>query len=128
MPFAFWCLIVAWVWVYLSKGPVAVAMNRAGGYDNHHPRAQQAQLTGWGARATAAHANGFEAFAPFAAAVLTAHVLGGPAGLVNGLAATFVVARVAYSLLYIADLATLRSLIWGIGWFATLGLFISPLF
>ncbi len=33
-------LIVAWVWVYLSKGPVAVAMNRAGGYDNHHPRAQ----------------------------------------------------------------------------------------
>lgn len=127
MPIYFWCVVVAWVWVYLCKGPVAVAMNRLGGYDNHHPRAQQAKLTGWGARATAAHLNGFEAFAPFAAAVLTAHVLDASAGLVTGLAITFVVARIAYSLLYVADLATLRSLVWAVGWFTTLGLFISPL-
>ena len=44
------------------------AMQRAGGYDNHLPRAQQAQLEGWGARSVAAHQNGFETFAPFAAA------------------------------------------------------------
>lgn len=67
MPVYFWCVMLAWIWVYLSKGPVAMAMNKLGGYDNRNPRAQQAELTGWGARATAAHANGFEAFAPFGA-------------------------------------------------------------
>ena len=128
MPIAFWCLVAAWLWVYLSKGPVALAMHRLGGYDNHHPRAQQAQLTGWGARALAAQANGFETFPAFAAAVLSAHVLGGHAGLVSGLAVTFVVMRLAYTTLYIADLAAMRSLVWTVGWLATLGIFASPLF
>jgi uncharacterized MAPEG superfamily protein len=128
MPIAFWCLVAAWLWVYLTKGPVALAMHRLGGYDNRHPRAQQAQLTGWGARAMAAHANGFEAFAPFAAAVLSAQFLGGHAGLVSGLAITFVAVRMAYTILYIADLAAVRSLVWTVGWLATLGIFVSPLF
>lgn len=127
MPLYFWCVVGAWVWVYLGKGPVAVAMNRLGGYDNRNPREQQSQLTGWGARATAAHANGFEAFAPFAAAVLTAHVLGASANLMSSLAITFVVVRIAYTLLYIADRSTLRSLVWTIGWLATLAIFVSPL-
>ena len=53
--------------VYCTKLPVAVAMQRAGGYDNRMPRVQQARLEGWGARSVAAHQNGFESFAPFAA-------------------------------------------------------------
>jgi uncharacterized MAPEG superfamily protein len=104
-----------------------VAMNRLGGYDNHHPRAQQARLEGWGARAMAAHQNGFEAFAPFAAAVLTAHVLGAPPAWTAGLSTAFVAARIVYTVLYVADLSTLRSLVWSLGWLATLGLFLSPL-
>jgi uncharacterized MAPEG superfamily protein len=102
-------------------------MHRAGGYDNHHPRAQQSTLTGWGARALAAHLNGFETFAPFVAAVLVAHVAGAPTGLVTGLALLFVVARVAYVACYIADLSSLRSAVWGVGFLATLGLFLAPL-
>jgi len=66
----FWCIVAAWFVVYAGKLPVAAAMHKAGGYDNHHPRSQQAALTGWGARSLAAHLNGFETFAPFAAAVL----------------------------------------------------------
>jgi uncharacterized MAPEG superfamily protein len=124
----FWCIVAAWAVVYLTKLPIAAAMNREGGYDNHHPRAQQAKLTGWGARALAAHLNGFETFAPFAAAVLVADVAGAPASLVTGLALLFVVSRVAYVALYIADLSSLRSAVWGVGFLATLGLFLAPLF
>jgi uncharacterized MAPEG superfamily protein len=128
MSIAFWCLIVAWVWIYLSKGPVVVAMAKLGGYDNHHPRAQQAKLEGWGARALASHQNGFEAFPAFAAAVLTAQVLGGSPEWMDRLAITFVAARILYTGLYVADLSTLRSTVWSVGWFATLGLFLLPLF
>lgn len=122
-----WCIVAAWAVVYGTKIPIALAMQQVGGYDNHHPRAQQAALTGWGARALAAHQNGFETFAPFAAAVLVAHVAGGPVALVDGLAITFVVSRVAYIACYIGDQASLRSTVWGIGWLATWALFLSPL-
>jgi uncharacterized MAPEG superfamily protein len=122
-----WCIVAAWAVVYLTKLPVAVAMHQAGGYDNRHPRAQQSTLTGWGARALAAHQNGFETFAPFAAAVLVAHAVGAPAGFVAGLAVLFVVSRVAYVACYLADLSSLRSAVWGVGWVATLGLFLAPL-
>jgi len=125
--FHFWCILAAWVVVYLTKLPLAFAMQQSGGYDNHHPRAQQASLTGWGARALAAHQNGFETFAPFAAAVLVAHIAGGPSTLVDVLAAVFVASRAAYVGCYIADFASLRSTVWGIGWLATWGLFLSPL-
>jgi uncharacterized MAPEG superfamily protein len=127
MATTFWCIVAAWAVVYLTKLPVAVAMHQAGGYDNRHPRAQQSTLTGWGARALAAHQNGFETFAPFAAAVLMAHIGGGPAGLVTSLSVLFVVSRLAYVACYIADLSALRSAVWGVGFLATLGLFVSPM-
>ncbi len=93
---------------------------------NHHPRAQQAALNGWGARSLAAHLNGFETFAPFAVAVLVAHISGAASGLVDILAVVFVVSRVLYVALYLADLASLRSLVWSVGWIVTLVLFLSP--
>ena len=49
------CLFIAMLLPYLAKMPVAVAMAKLGGYDNAHPRAQQAKLTGFGARALAGH-------------------------------------------------------------------------
>jgi len=127
MPLHFWCIVAAWILVYLTKGPVALAMQRAGGYDNHDPRRQQATLSGWGARATAAHLNGFETFAPFAAAVLVAHISGVRPDLVDGLAVAFVLSRAAYVGCYLGDLATMRSAVWTVGWLATLGLFLSPI-
>ena len=59
------CLFIAMLLPYLAKGPVAWAMAKAGGYDNHHPRSQQAQLTGFGARALAGHQNAFESLLIF---------------------------------------------------------------
>jgi uncharacterized MAPEG superfamily protein len=121
-----WCVVAAWVLVYAGKLPVAMAMQKAGGYDNHHPRTQEAALTGWGARSLAAHLNGFETFAPFAVAVLVAHISGASTGLVDTLAVLFIVSRVFYVGFYLADLAALRSTVWTIGWIVTLVLFLSP--
>jgi len=44
------------------------------------------------------------------------------------LAVTYVVARLAYTAAYIADVHALRSLVWTAGMFATLGLFLLPAF
>jgi uncharacterized MAPEG superfamily protein len=128
IPFA--CVIVAFVLIYAVKIPIAFAMRAAGNgrYDNHHPRDVQARLDGWGKRAVSAHQNAFEAFAPFAASVFVAHLGHANERTSAILAVTFVGARIVYPVLYVADQATLRSSIWGIGWAATLGLFLSPLF
>ena len=69
------CIAAAFALIYAPRIAVVVAQaKQAEGFDNKHPRDQQAKLTGWGRRANAAHLNAFESFAPFAAAVLVAHV------------------------------------------------------
>jgi len=67
-----WCLFIAGLLPLVAKAPVVFAMNKLGGYDNNHPREQQSKLTGFGARALAAHQNAFESFIIFAPAVLLA--------------------------------------------------------
>ena len=75
MSIPFWCLFFSALLIYLAKAPVAKAMSEeGGGYDNRNPRAQQARLTGFGARAVAAHQNSIEIFPLFAAGVLVAQV------------------------------------------------------
>jgi len=74
MTFPLASIAIAFVIVLLTKAPVARAMKELGKYDSAEPRKQQAQLTGWGGRALAAHMNSIEAFPPFAAAVLVGHV------------------------------------------------------
>jgi len=102
MSIPFWCVFISALLIFIAKAPVAKAMAEEGGgrYDNRHPRAQQARLSGFGARALAAHLNSFEAFPLFAVGVLMAHVTQTHGWLVDGLAVTFVVARVLYLLCY----------------------------
>lgn len=97
------------------------------GYNNAEPRAQQAQLTGAGRRAAAAHANGFESFAPFAAGVLACEATHARPGIASGLALLYVVMRALYSVFYIQNAEKLRSLVWFLGFLATFGLFCLPL-
>ncbi len=119
------CIFAAFLLIYLPKLPVSVAMaKRPGGYDNRHPRDQQASLEGWGRRAAAAHANGFESFAPFAAAVITAHLVQADAHWTAILAITHVAARTVYPAVYIAGIHVLRSAVWSVGFGATVGIFV----
>ncbi len=107
---------IAFFLVYLPKIPLSIAMGRAsGGYDNKNPRDQQANLTGWGKRAAAAHANGFEAFAPFAIGCLVAHVSGAHAALAVNLCIVHLIARTVYPVLYMANIDKLRSAVWSLG-------------
>ena len=107
------CVIAAYAVVLLAKLPLAIAQAKLpGGYDNNHPRAQQDKLAGMGARSRGAHLNGFEAFPFFAASVIMANVAHVDVTMVNRLAVAHVVLRVAYGLLYIGNMAPLRSLAW----------------
>jgi uncharacterized MAPEG superfamily protein len=97
------------------------------GYDNHNPREWLAHQDGYRARANAAQQNSFEAFPFFAVGVVLA-ALGGADGDVMEIASwVFVAARVVYIACYVKDLATWRSLMWLVGWVATIYLYVQAL-
>lgn len=122
MTIAYWCVLVALFLPYLST---ATAKAVSGGFSprhNHDPRALLDNLSGLGRRANNAQLNSFEVTPAFSAAVIIAHLAGGAEqSLIDQLAMAFVVSRILYFLCYLADWATLRSLVW----FANMGLIIS---
>jgi uncharacterized MAPEG superfamily protein len=120
---AYWCVFAA---IFLPIVWAGVAKTGARGYDNARPREFLAKLEGRAARANHAQANSYEAFPPFAAGVVIAHMTGGAdQSTIDLLALVFIAARIVYGLCYIADLATPRSLVWLVGFGATLGLYIA---
>jgi uncharacterized MAPEG superfamily protein len=108
------CVLIAGLMPYLWTTVAKVTGPR---YDNRNVRAWQERLEGLPWRAHAAHLNSFEAFPFFAAAVLAAIVAHADMQRVAMLSIAFVVARVLYGLVYLWDVAVLRSLVW----FAALG-------
>jgi uncharacterized MAPEG superfamily protein len=75
-------------------------------------------------RAHAAHLNAFEAFAPFAAGVVMAQLAGVDHGRIALLALAFVVLRVLHGVLYLADVASARSLVWLGGYLCVIALLV----
>ncbi|MBZ9785467.1 MAPEG family protein [Pseudomonas sp. REP124] len=128
MSIPFWCVFISALLIYVARMPVTKAMKEQGGYDNHLPRQQQGQLTGFGARAVAAHQNSIEAFILFSVGVLMAHTTQTAGWLIDLIAIVFVIARVIYLLCYWKDLAWQRSLVWLVGLVCSLLLMISPTF
>lgn len=113
MTTAFWCVLLAallpYPWVLAAKAHLR--------YNNHAPRVYLDELSGWRQRAYWAHLNTLESLPLFAAAVIIAHQAHAPQPRLDQLAMTFIGLRVVYGLLYIADIAWLRSLVW----FAAIG-------
>lgn len=122
MTIAYWCVLVAALLPLLFTG---IAKFSGPGFNNKRPREFQAKLEGFRARAHWAHLNTLEAFPPFAAAVIVAHQLHVAQSRIDLLALVFIAARLAYGALYIANLATLRSLVWVVGLGCVIGLFVS---
>lgn len=114
MTILIFCLFIALLLPFIAKGPVAYAMNKQGGYDNNHPRSQQDKLTGFGARALAAHQNAFEAVVIFAPAILLAIATNHTGDFIQQLAMTHIVARIIYNILYLYNISTVRSFVWTI--------------
>lgn len=115
MTILIWCLFIAALLPFIAKMPLAFAMNKLGGYDNNHPRAQQSKLTGFGARALAAHQNAFESLIIFAAAIILAIATDNTGTTVQYLAIAHIIARLLYNILYLVNQGTLRSLVWALG-------------
>ena len=124
MPLAIVCILLAGLLPIVSTG---IAKAGFKGYDNRNPRDWLARQTGFRARANAAQANAWEAFPFFAAAVLSAQWMAVPQARIDGLAVAFVVLRVIYLGLYLADRANLRSLIWMVGWGVCIALYLAKL-
>jgi uncharacterized MAPEG superfamily protein len=119
MTFATWMILAAVMLPYLTIMPAKSAAR----IDNHAPRLGMERMTGWQQRLDWAHRNHFETFPAFAAAVLVAQAAAAPQGRVDLLAGLFVLVRVAYTGAYAADLPSLRSSLWTLGFLCVLGLF-----
>jgi uncharacterized MAPEG superfamily protein len=124
MTIAFWTILAAialpWLMAALKKSPLAVS----GKYSNRAPRAMQPKLEGLSQRAHWAEQNSFEILPAFVAAVLVAHLAGAEQVLIDQLAIGFIVSRVLYSICYLTDWATLRSLVWTVGLIFIVALFV----
>lgn len=123
MSIAYWCILIAAVLPY-----VWVSIAKAGGkrYDNRDPRKWLAsQENPRSHRANAAQLNAFEAFPAFAASVLMAQFAQVDGQRVIWLAMAFVVLRVLHGIFYIADIHSLRSLVWFGGFASVIMLMLS---
>lgn len=119
MTIANWCVLIACLLPIACAG-IAKAGGfgrspRKGGYDNNDPRTYLAGLEGYRRRANSAQANGFEALPLFIAAVVLAQQAQAPQAHIDQLAMAFIGLRVVYIGLYLANIATLRSLVWVAG-------------
>lgn len=121
MTIILWCVLAAALLHIVCAG-IAKAGRRD--YNNRDPRAWLDGLDGYRARANAAQKNTLEAQAFFMAALLFALYNDAPLPTLQLLAVSWLVLRVIYIGLYVADLATLRSLVW----LAALGVNIAILF
>ena len=121
MTIAYWCVLAA---ALLPFAFTLIAKVKGEKFNNRRPREWQSQLTGLPQRAHAAQLNSFEAFPPFAAAVIIAHQLGAPQVAVDGLALAFVACRILYGVLYIADQPSARSVVWFLGVACVVALFV----
>jgi uncharacterized MAPEG superfamily protein len=125
MSIAYWCILIAAVLPYVWTG-IGKSAATGEAYDNRDPR-------GWIARQThprvqrgnAAHLNAFEAFAPFAAAVLMAQAAGVDPQRIAIAAIAFIVFRVLHGVCYIANQHGLRSLSWALGIACVLALMVQ---
>lgn len=110
MTIAYCCILIATLLPYVW---VAFAKTAAPGYNNKDPRGWIARQDSYRVRnAHAAHLNAFEAFAPFAAAVLMAQLAGVSPERIAQLAVTFIVLRVLHGVFYLTSIPLMRSLVW----------------
>jgi uncharacterized MAPEG superfamily protein len=124
MSAAHWCVLLAALMPY----PLTVLAKGGGGYDNHDPRNPAVWADGFRRRAHGAQHNAFEAFPPFAAAVIIAWQLGARREWLDGLAVVWVLLRIAYTCAYLGDRPSLRSTLWTLAFVVVISIFLLGAF
>ncbi len=97
------------------------------GYDMSAPRASFDRLPDYAKRANWAHQNSFETFVTFTAAAFMAYLTKQDSVYAANLAIAFVVSRLLFSVFYIINFPIGRSLMFGVGSFATVSLMIMSI-
>jgi uncharacterized MAPEG superfamily protein len=126
---AHWCVLIVCflpiVCAGIAKWGMFGVRRSEGGYDNHQPREWLAKQGDWRARANGAQANSFEALPFFVAAVLIAHQLHAPQARIDVLALLFVFLRLIYIIMYVADAAKMRTVVWILAFAVNVGIFFT---
>ena len=119
---AWTALLTASLWiVYIAAQVTTNGLLAPENYIDPKPR----PVPLWGQRANRAHLNAVEAFAPFAALVLIAHVAGKADGTTAFLAMAFFWLRLAHAVVYWLALPYIRTLVFTLGWIAVVALFVQ---
>lgn len=122
MTIAYWCVLVAillpYVWFAIANKQAKKPRN------NEEPRDFLITVEGMARRAFGAHLNSFEANIGFIAGVIIASLVHAPQMRIDILAIIYVIVRVLHGYFYITGKGTLRSIMFGIGFVATIGFFV----
>ena len=121
MTIALWCIFIAAALPYVAFGFVK-------GIDPNQPRFHVGDLEGQSVRAYGAHLNGLETFSWFAAAVIVAHMVGGPSRIADILAVVYILLRIGHLAAYLAVRQPLRTAAFALAQFVALAIFILPAF
>jgi len=113
-------VLTASLWIpYIVAQVVTNGFLGASNYVDPTPRS----VPLWGRRADRTYLNAVEAFAPFAAIVLLAHVSGKANDMTAFWAAWFFWMRLAHALVYLAGIAYIRTIVFTLGYLAVVGIF-----
>ena len=120
MAIAYWCVLIAGIFPYIFT---ILAKARGKDFDNRAVRDYLNNLSGWRKRANWVQLNSFEAFPFFAAGVIIATFNHAPSNKIDTLAMSFILFRIVYSVLYLKNIASLRTIIWTCGFACVIALF-----
>ena len=119
---AWTALLTAALWIPYIAAQVAInGLLAPANYVDPTPR----PLPLWGRRADRAHVNAVEAFAPFAALVIVAHLAGKANGMTAFWATCFFWLRLTHAVVYLLAVPYLRTVVFTLGFVATAGIFVE---
>ncbi len=117
---AYTALLTAALWIpYVVAQVVTNGFPTPANYTDPTPR----PLPDWGNRANRAQMNAVEAFAPFAALVIIAHIAGKANAMVGFWAMSFFWLRLVHAVVYLAGIAYIRTVVFTLGFIAVAGIF-----
>ena len=117
---AFTAILTASLWIpYIVAQVMTNGLLAPPNYVDPAPRS----VPLWGKRANRTHLNAIEAFAPFAAIVLIAHVSGKANGMTAFWAGWFFWMRLAHAAVFLAGVPYVRTLVFTLGYFGVVGIF-----
>ncbi len=125
MTIAYWCVFAAILMPVLFTGIAKFTGTGFKPKDNLAPRDFLSKLDGYRQRANWTQMNTHESIPGFMAAVVIAHQMQGDQSMIDLLAVSYIVLRLVYGFLYMANLGVLRTLAWAGAVACILGLFFT---